>query len=123
MAAANREDFEIAANRWEKLLGMNPPENIRETLAMNVSIWRGEEPAPPVQATPAAEETVSETITDAILTARVALSEEAMRAIGRDAVVFVIARDPVVPTPPIAGKRRTDAASSGTVRGSRRRVN
>lgn len=105
MAAANREDFEIAANRWEKLLGMNPPENIRETLAMNVSIWRGEEPAPPVQATPAAEETVGQTIPDAILTARVALSEEAMRAIGRDAVVFVIARDPVVPTPPIAVKR------------------
>lgn len=104
MAAANREDFEVAANRWEKLLGMNPPENIRETLAMNVSIWRGEEPAP-VQAAPEPEEAVSETIPDAILTARVALSDEAMRAIGRDAVVFVIARDPVVPTPPIAVKR------------------
>jgi cytochrome c-type biogenesis protein CcmH len=108
MAAANRQDFEIAADRWEKLLGMNPPDNIRDTLAMNVSIWRGEEPAPtPVQpaATPTAEEAVSEAAPGAVLTARVALSDEAMRAIDRDAFVFVIARDPAVPTPPIAVKR------------------
>jgi cytochrome c-type biogenesis protein CcmH len=104
MAAANREDFEVAADRWEKLLGMNPPQNIRDTLSTNVSIWRGEEPAP-AEAAPAPEEVVSEGLPDAVLTARVALSEEAMRAIGRDAVVFVIARDPVVPTPPIAVKR------------------
>lgn len=105
MAAANRQDFEIAADRWEKLLGMNPPDNIRDTLATNVSIWRGEEPAP-AEATPAPEEAMSEAATDAVVSARVALSEEAMAAINTDARVFIIARDPAAPSPPIAVTRR-----------------
>lgn len=104
MAAANRGDLETAANRWEKLLGMNPPENIRQTLATNVAIWRGEEPAP-TAAAPAPEEASGDAVPGAVLTARVALSDAAAQAIDRDAFVFVIARDPVVPTPPIAVKR------------------
>jgi cytochrome c-type biogenesis protein CcmH len=117
MTAANREDFETAANRWDKLLGMNPPEDIRETLAMNVAIWRGEEPAPTQDGAgmvspeapggAPAEEAGDNTVPGAIVSARVALSEEAMRAIKGNAFVFIIARDPAAPTPPIAVKRHT----------------
>ena len=51
----------------------------------------------------AADETVPD---DAVVSARVALSEEAVAAINRDASVFIIARDPAAPSPPIAVTRR-----------------
>jgi cytochrome c-type biogenesis protein CcmH len=42
---------------------------------------------------------------DAVVSARVSLSDEAMAAMTSDANIFVIARDPAVPTPPIAVSR------------------
>ncbi len=108
-AAAERGDTELAASRWEVLLGLNPPAEIRAILEQRIAQWRGEPvpagpgvaavPAPAVEASPPAADP------DAVVTARVVLSEDAMRSIRADANVFLIARDPAQPSPPIAVSR------------------
>lgn len=104
LGAANRGDTDTAAARWEILLGLNPPENIRGILLQRLAEWRGEPmPAPPA-AVPATvgDQAVPD---DAVVSARVSVSDEAMSAITGDANVFIIARDPVAPSPPIAVSR------------------
>lgn len=111
-AAANRGDTDLAASRWEILLGLNPPPEIRNILQQRVAEWRGEplQPAqPPVADTlPADHPGVERPVTEdaaAVVTARVSLSDNAMSAITSDANVFIIARDPAQPSPPIAVDR------------------
>ena len=104
VAAANRGDTDTAADRWEILLGLNPPENIRNMLVQRIAEWRGESPPPAMpSATSAVEQAPPD---DAIVSARIALSDEAVAAINTDANVFIIARDPAAPSPPIAVARR-----------------
>ncbi len=122
VAAANNGDTNLAAERWEILLGLNPPPEIRSVLAQRIAEWRGEPVAaidpdatlpadhPPIEppagevAAPASTEP-PEADPDAVVTARVALSQGAVESIGVDANVFVIARDPAQPSPPIAVSR------------------
>lgn len=104
VASANRGDTDLAATRWEILLGLNPPAEIRSILEQRIAEWRGvpmeSVPAPP---TAAAQESPADP--DAVVTARISLSENAISAITADANVFVIARDPAQPSPPIAVSR------------------
>lgn len=103
VVAANRGDTETAASRWEVLLNLGPPDNVRGILEQGIADWRGEAP-PAAQARPVpASDVVPE---GTIVSARIALSDEALSAITRDASVFVIARDPAAPSPPIAVTRR-----------------
>lgn len=103
VAAANRGDVDTAVSRWEVLLSLNPPDNVRAVLERGIAEWRGE--APP--ATPVEPATTSEAVAeDSVVTARIALSDEAVAAMNRDANVFIIARDPAAPSPPIAVARR-----------------
>ena len=103
VAAANRGDVDTAVSRWEVLLSLNPPDNVRAVLERGIAEWRGEAP-PAIPAEPAAaSEAVAE---DSIVSARIALSDEAVAAMNRDANVFIIARDPAAPSPPIAVTRR-----------------
>jgi cytochrome c-type biogenesis protein CcmH len=103
MAAANRGDTDTAATIWERLLSLGPPQDVRGILEQNIAAWRGEEPpAPAVAAEPASTEIPD----DAVVSARVSLSNDALAAMPADANVFIIARDPAVPTPPIAVTRR-----------------
>ena len=108
MAAANRGDTAIAADRWELLLGLNPPTEIIGTLQQNIAMWRGETMSQ-IAEKPAPKPVVSATEqapVDAIISANVALSPDAVAAIRTDAVIFVIARDPAQPAPPIAVTRK-----------------
>lgn len=112
VASANRGDTDLAASRWEMLLGLNPPPEIRSILEQRVAEWRGvpvEAQAPPsmaaLPASPPASSPTTEPEPDAVVTARIALSDNAMSAITADANVFVIARDPAQPSPPIAVDR------------------
>lgn len=111
LGAVNRGDTSLAADRWERLLGTNPPEDIRDVIEQRVAEWRGE-PAPPTAAAaqqPAESETAPEPApleAGAIVSASIALSEAAQSALPQDAIVFVIARDPAQPSPPIAVTRR-----------------
>jgi cytochrome c-type biogenesis protein CcmH len=96
ISASNSGNTSLAADRWELLLGTNPPEQIRGVLLQRIAEWRGE--LPPA-ATPAAAPV-------AVIVADVSLSAEAKAALPLDATVFIIARDPAQPSPPIAVTRR-----------------
>ena len=104
VAAANRGDTDTAAERWEILLGLNPPPEVRSILEQNIAIWRGETPSSPAEPVAAAAE--PETADNAVVSARISVSEEAMASITQNASVFIIARDPAAPSPPIAVARR-----------------
>jgi cytochrome c-type biogenesis protein CcmH len=107
LGAVNRGDTSLAADRWERLLGTNPPEDIRDVIEQRVAEWRGE-PAPPTAAAaqqPAESETAPEPApleAGAIVSASIALSEAAQSALPADATVFVIARDPSQPSPRVS---------------------
>jgi cytochrome c-type biogenesis protein CcmH len=110
LAAGNRGDTGLAADRWERLLGTNPPAEIRDAIQQRVAEWRGETPpAAAAMQQPAAAQPAPEPVPledGAIVSASIALSEEAQSALPADAIVFVIARDPAQPSPPIAVTRR-----------------
>lgn len=103
--AANRGDTETAASRWEILLGLNPPAELLPVLNQRIAEWRGQ-PLPTPQAPAPAQMAQAAPPGDAVVVARVSLSEQAQAAMQSDAPVFVIARDPAQPSPPIAVVRR-----------------
>jgi cytochrome c-type biogenesis protein CcmH len=104
VSAANRGDTDTAATHFEVLLGLNPPDEIRGILEQRVAEWRGE--APPAMNMGGGQEMPAEVAaSDAIISAQVSLSTEAMAAMTSDATIFVIARDPNAPSPPIAVSR------------------
>ena len=118
IGAFNRGDTALAADRWERLLTLNPPAEIQGILQQRIAEWRGE--APPVIPDPelassepavttagaVAEDSAGALGESAVVRARVSLSAEAVAALPAEATVFLIARDPAVPVPPIAAARR-----------------
>jgi cytochrome c-type biogenesis protein CcmH len=96
IAALNRGDKDLAAERWEILLSLNPPDNIRGVLEQRVAEWRG---TAPVQQAPRVEQA-------AVVTASISVPDAVADALPGNASVFIIARDPAQPSPPIAVTRR-----------------
>ena len=96
MAAAQRGDNLLAADRWEALLATSPPPNVAEILRQRISELRGGTPVP--QPAPAAG--------GSVVNVAVALGDDALAAQLPESTVFVIARDPNQPSPPIAAVRR-----------------
>ena len=94
MAAIERGDKELGATRWERLLANSPPENIRQILRQQIAELRGA--APPDVTTSAG----------GVVTVSVSLGEAAAVAVQPGLTVFIIARDPAQPSPPIAAVRR-----------------
>jgi cytochrome c-type biogenesis protein CcmH len=97
IAALNRGNTDLAADRWEILLSLNPPENIRGVLQQRIAEWRGE---PPPSTAPADEQA------GPVVTAGIEVSAGIAEQLPEDASVFIIARDPAQPSPPIAVTRR-----------------
>lgn len=112
IGALNRGDTALAADRWEILLGLNPPAEIQEVLQTRIAEWRGE-PLP--EAGPAADVPAPVGGTDVIVSAAVSLSPDAQAALPQEATVFIIARDPAQPSPPIAVARRSLSELPATV--------
>ena len=98
IGALNRGNTDLAADRWEILLGLNPPAEIRGLLEQRIAEWRGE--LPPSTQTPAVERP------GPVVIAEVSVSLAAAESLPVEATVFVIARDPAQPSPPIAAARR-----------------
>jgi len=100
MAAVQRGNNALAADRWEALLATSPPPNVQEILRQRIAELRGEnlQPQAPVE-TPVAPSTGG-------LVINVSLGSTAGAAGLPDATVFIIARDPNQPAPPIAAVRR-----------------
>lgn len=97
MAAASRGDTDVAADRWEILMGLNAPPEIQELLQEKINEWRG------VAGTPAAQSTER---AGAVVRVGLSVSSEAQSTLPVEATVYIIARDPGQPSPPIAVARR-----------------
>ena len=102
MAAVQRGNNALAAERWEALLATSPPQNVQDVLRQRIAELRGE--VPPVAAAPAAPASTAQP--DPVVSVAVSLGETASAANLPDATVFIIARDPDQPSPPIAAVRR-----------------
>jgi cytochrome c-type biogenesis protein CcmH len=111
IGAINRGDKELAASRWEKLLGLNPPEEIQGVLRQRVAEWKGEAAPMPAAApaaapaAPVASGTPLE-VEGVVLSAEISLADSVGGALPGGATVYIIARDPKQPSPPIAVVRR-----------------
>lgn len=101
LAAAERGEQMLAADRWEKLLATSPPAEIENVLRERIATWRGVAPTPAPVAAAAAGSPAPMALTIAVTLAATAES-----VVDPDATVFVIARDPAQPSPPIAVARR-----------------
>ena len=99
IAAANRGDIDSAAERWEALLLTNPPPQIREIIEQRVAEWRGSPTETPV----------------AVVIVALTLGDALPSELPASTPVFVIARDPNAPSPPIAVVRRELGQLPGTV--------
>jgi len=107
--AIERGNQELAADRWEALLALSPPPEIEDVLRQRVAEWRGEaQPAAQPEEAPAAQPGAAAPA-EAAIAVNVSLAPGAAAAVARNATVFVIARDPAQPSPPIAAVRRSVA--------------
>ena len=97
MAAVERGNRELGAQRWETLLASSPPQNIQEILRQQIAELRGEAP------------TTGEATGGDVVTVSVSLGASALGAVQPGSTVFIIARDPAQPSPPIAAVRRRAA--------------
>ncbi|NIA27730.1 MAG: hypothetical protein GWP02_06705 [Desulfobulbaceae bacterium] len=120
IGAFNRDDPELAARRWERLLGLNPPAEIEGILRQRVAEWRGETVAampeghPAITKTPEAEQAPAPVEQpDIILSVAVSVADTADVPAGT--MAFLIARDPAQPSPPIAVKRLSTSDLPTTV--------
>jgi len=96
MAAAQRGDNLLAADRWEALLATSPPPNVADILRERIAEFRGDTPIPESALTNSGP----------VINAAVSVGAAALAAELPDATVFIIARDPDQPSPPIAAVRR-----------------
>ncbi len=101
LAAINRGEPLLGADRWEALLATSTPKNIEDILRQRIAELRGES-LPPADSLAVATAAAAGTT----ITINVALGANALTLVGPDATVFVIARDPAQPSPPIAAVRR-----------------
>jgi cytochrome c-type biogenesis protein CcmH len=113
IGAFNRDDQTLAAERWERLLALNPPEEIKGILQQRIAEWRGESPPqmPQAQAEPEPQVAATEdgplvVPEGSIVSARLSLSAAAASSLPPDATVYLIARGVAQPVPPIAVARR-----------------
>jgi len=105
LAAISRGEPLLGADRWEALLATSTPQEVEDILRQRIAELRGESSA--VEAPVAANSPV--------VTVNVELGTDASSAVGPDATVFVIARDPAQPSPPIAAVRRRASELPATV--------
>jgi cytochrome c-type biogenesis protein CcmH len=108
IGAFNRNDKQLAASRWERLLALNPPDEIQGILQQRIAEWRGESPPVMAEVSPSPEAPSPAGIDrpDVVVSAQLSLSAAAAAAVPAEATVFIIARDPAQPVPPIAVARR-----------------
>ena len=111
IAAANRGDTGLAADRWSKLRNTEPPPNpeVMRVLDERIAVWRGAPGGTPhaaIEVAPDTDTGQSAAEEGASIRLTVALSDAARDALPATASVYVIARDPAQPSPPIAVQRR-----------------
>jgi cytochrome c-type biogenesis protein CcmH len=106
VAAAERNDNALALSRWQRLLNLNVPPEIRPLVEQSVAEITGQVSGTLPVDHPPIDGSGRDAGPSAIFSVQVSLSDAARAAIDSDAVVFIIARDPAQPVPPIAVHRR-----------------
>jgi cytochrome c-type biogenesis protein CcmH len=106
VAAAERDDKALALSRWQRLLNLNVPPEIRPTVEQRVAELAGRVDGTLPADHPPLDGNVQDTAPGAVFNARVSLSDAARSTIDGDPVVFIIARDSAQPVPPVAVQRR-----------------
>ena len=94
LIASSFNDQELAVSRWQRLLNSSPPEDITNILLSKIAEWRGNETI------------VSFTDEDIKIPLKVSLKKNINIMFKHDTNLFIIARDPDNPRPPIAVIRR-----------------
>lgn len=120
MAASRRGDKELAVKRWELFLSMTAgqelPAELTNFLHNQIAFLKGEPVPSPHSANEVAEVAeVAEIPSDAIVVVNVTLGLSAASASAPNSVVWIIARDPNQPNPPVAVVRRSVADLPATV--------
>jgi len=110
MVALARGDNESVGTRWRKLLAMSPPDNVRQLLEqqlaqLGLATDAPGAAAPVVAPAPAAPPMPPAAPDDGGIAISVSITDELAQRINPNAVLFVLARRPGVPGPPIAAVR------------------
>ena len=92
-------------------MGLNPPAEIQDVLRQRVAEWRGQPPQPapefqPIETQEAIEPIEAIEQAGSIIRVELSLTESAVAALPDEAAIFIIARDPAQPSPPIVVIRR-----------------
>lgn len=101
LAAVERGEGDLAADRWEALLATSPPPNVQDILRQRIAELRGigTGTPQPLPTAPAGTE-------GPVVTVTISLGDEARADSNEANTVFIIARDPEQPSPPLAAVRR-----------------
>ena len=92
--ASSFNDQELAAARWQRLLNSSPPDDIKNILLSKIAEWRGDEAI------------VSLADEDIKIPLKVSLKKNINVMFEHNTNLFIIARDPDNPRPPIAVIRK-----------------
>lgn len=95
----------LAAERWERLLALSPPNDIRETLEEKIKDWRSDSTQ------------VSRELSDEAFFVEVNVSDEIILKLINypNKILYVIARNPSKPSPPIAVIRKEVSSGMTTI--------
>jgi cytochrome c-type biogenesis protein CcmH len=99
LTAAERGDVARAADRWETLLAQSPPAEIEGILRQRIAEWRG------IPVANVEQPTGSVPDAGPLVSIDIQVGEQAAAVISPASSVFVIARDPLQPSPPLAVAR------------------
>ncbi len=97
MVARQRGDLALVRARWQRLLAMSPPENIRELLVEQLDLLGSTSP-PAV----AASGGVVAAAGDGGIDVSIRIADGLAERVAAGATLFLVARDPGVPGPPVA---------------------
>lgn len=95
----------LGAERWERLLALSPPNDIRKTLEEKIKEWRGE------------LDVISSVITNDVFSIQLNISDEVLIELNNypNKALYLIARDPLKPSPPIAAIRKQVSSGLNTI--------
>lgn len=110
MVAMVRNDVPTFRDRWQRLLAMSPPEHIRAVIEAQLAMTDSDSgPAAAAESAPASISSAATSAADSAATGidvNVSVAEALSGRIGPDAVIYLVARDPGRPGPPVAVVRQ-----------------
>ena len=107
MSAVAKGEMDVAADRWRQLLNTDLPDPVRQLVQQQLASLGA-----PMAATPAESAQAGSSL---VIKVDITVAESLRERIDRSAPLFVVARDPDQPGPPIAVVRQTAGSLPTTV--------